>query len=206
VASFEAARGLDRHSLAIARDLSEYYAAAPSIVGGGSAKALALAADIAPEYPTDAAWVRAMVAARESDYVHAEREYAECIRLANGSAATILEYARYLRGRKSWQRFQQTVELALRSEHIRPVDRYDAAELLLRTNRNLAEATRQMKAYLQSGHPEEEAPLFRAHFLLGDILLKTGDKDQAAAEYRAALALASTYPPAVEALRHLGQR
>jgi predicted negative regulator of RcsB-dependent stress response len=48
--------------------------------------------------------------------------------------------------------------------------------------------------------------LFRAHFLLGDILLKTGDKDQAAAEYRAALALASTYPPAVEALRHLGQR
>jgi predicted negative regulator of RcsB-dependent stress response len=63
-----------------------------------------------------------------------------------------------------------------------------------------------MKAYLQSGHPEEEAPLFRAHFLLGDILLKTGDKDQAAAEYRAALALASTYPPAVEALRHLGQR
>ena len=63
-----------------------------------------------------------------------------------------------------------------------------------------------MKAYIQSGHPDEDAPLFRAHCLLGDILLKTGDTRQAEAEYRAALALASTYPPAVEALRQMGQR
>ena len=62
-----------------------------------------------------------------------------------------------------------------------------------------------MRAYIQSGHTEEEAPLFRAHFLLGEILLKSGDAGQAAAEYRAALALASSYRPAAESLRRLGQ-
>jgi TolA-binding protein len=86
------------------------------------------------------------------------------------------------------------------------VDRFDVAEKLLKTERNLPEAVRQMRAYIQSNHTEEEAPLFRAHYLLGDILLKTGDTAQAVAEYRAALALASSYRPAADALRHLGQR
>ena len=93
----------------------------------------------------------------------------------------------------------------MQSARIRPVDRYDAAEMLLKTNRNLPEAAQQMRAYIQSGHTQEEAPLFRAHFLLGEILLKSGDASQAAAEYRAALALASSYRPAAEALRRLGQ-
>ena len=63
-----------------------------------------------------------------------------------------------------------------------------------------------MRAYIQSGHTEEEAPLFRAHYLLGEILLNTGDPSQAAAEYKAALGLASSYRPAAEALRRLEQR
>lgn len=206
VAAFESAHALDRHSLPIVQDLAEYYTTAPSIVGGGNGKALTLAAEIAPEYPWEAALIRAMAAAHEDKYELAEREYAEAIRLSSGSAETQLEFARYLRGRKRWQRFQQTVESALRTPNIRPVDRYNAAEMLFRTSRNLPEATRQMRAYIQGGRHDEDAPLFRAHCLLGDILLKTGDSNQAAAEYRAALALASSYSPATEALRRMGQR
>ena len=206
VAAFEAGHAMDRHNLAITRDLAEYYATAPPIVGGGGAKALSLAAEIAPEYPSTAAWIRAMVASKQGEFEQAEREYNESIRLDHDSATTYLELARYLRGRKSWERFQQYVENALQSQRIRPVDRYDAAEMLLRTDRDLPEATRQMRAYIQSGHTEEGAPVFRAHYLLGDILLKTGDAGQAAAEYRAALGLASSYRPAAEALHRLGQR
>jgi tetratricopeptide (TPR) repeat protein len=206
VAAFETARALDRNSLPIARDLSEYYSTAPSIVGGGSDKALALAAELAPEHPSDASWVRALVASHESDQAKAEREYNESIRLDHNSAATYLEFARYLRGRKIWDRFQQTLEQAIHSTRIRPIDRYDAAELLLRTDRDLPMAAQLMRAYIQSGHTEEIAPLFRAHFLLGEILLKSGDAGQAAAEYRAALALASSYRPAADSLRRLGQR
>lgn len=206
VAAFEAARTLDRHSQPIASDLAEYYATAPPIVGGGSARALALAAEIAPEFPSTAAWIRAMVASNSGQKEQAEREYAESIRLDHDSAAAYLEYTRYLRGHKDWKRYDETMARALRSPHIRPVDRYDVAEKLLKTERNLPEAIRQMRAYIQSGHPEEEAPMFRAHYILGDILLKTGDTAQAAAEYRAALALASSYRPAADALHRLGQR
>jgi TolA-binding protein len=98
------------------------------------------------------------------------------------------------------------VEQALSAREIRPEDRYDAAELLLKTNRALPQAAEQMKAYIQSGQTVEEAPLFRAHYLLGEILTKSGDKAQAVAEYRAALALASSYQPAAAALSRLGVR
>jgi len=206
VAAFEAARSLDRHSLPIARDLAEYYATAPAIVGGGDAKALALAAEIAPEYPSDAAWVRAMVASRDGQQDQAEREYTESIRLDHTSSATYLEFARYLRGHKRWNDFEQAIAHALQSPRVRPVDRFDAAEMLLRAGRDLPEADRQMRAYIQGGQHEEDAPLFRAHYVLGDILLKSGDASQAAAEYRASLALASSYRPAADALHRLGQR
>jgi tetratricopeptide (TPR) repeat protein len=205
VAAFTQARVLDRQNMAIARDLAEYYSAAPQIVGGGVNKALALAAELAPEHPSDAAWVRAMAASSAGHNEQAEQEYREAIRLDHDSATTYLDLAHFLKGRNSWDRFQQTVERALQSARIRPADRYNAAEMLLRTNRNLDEAARQMRAYIQGGHTQEEAPVFRAHFLLGEILLKTGDASEAAAEYRAALALASSYRPASEALRRLGQ-
>jgi tetratricopeptide (TPR) repeat protein len=203
VAAFIVARTLDRRSIAIARDLAEYYATAPTMVGGSGDKALSLAAELAPEHPSDAAWIRGMVAANEGKYEQAEHEYGEAIRLDHDSASTYLDLAHFFRGRKDWKRFQETVERAVRSPRIRPVDHYDAAEMLLNAKRNLPLAAQQMRAYIQSGHPEEQAPLFRAHFLLGEILMKSKDTSQAAAEYRAALALSSSYRPAAESLRRL---
>jgi len=205
VAAFIAARSLDRGNVPIARDLAEYYAEAPAIVGGGADKALAMAAELAAEHPADAAWIRARAAANQGQYEKAEHEYNEAIRLDHDSAAAYLDLARFLYGRKSWERFQQTVERAIKSTHIQPTDRYDAAELLLHAKRNLSLAAQQMRAYIQSGHTEEEAPLFRAHFLLGEILLKSGDASKAAAEFNAALTLASSYRPAAESLRRMGR-
>jgi len=203
VAAFADARALDRQNLAIAHDLAEYYSDAPVIVGGGASKALALAAELAPEHPSDAAWVRAMVDANAGHFEEAEHEYSEEIRLAHGSALSYLDLAHFLKGRKSWDRVQQTVERAMHSTEIQPVDRYNAAELLLKSHRNLDEAARLLRAYMQDGHTQEGAPVFRAHYLLGEILLNTGDPSQAAAEYQAALGLASSYRPAAEALRRL---
>jgi tetratricopeptide (TPR) repeat protein len=203
VAAFATAHSLDRQNMAIARDLAEYYASAPQIVGGGEGKALALAAELAPEHPAEAAWVRAMVDSKAGHHEEAEREYTEEIRLTHDSAFSYLDFAHFLKGRRDWDRMQQTVDRAMHSAGIRPVDRYNAAELLLSGHRNLDEAARQLRAYIQDGHTQEEAPLFRAHYLLGEVLLYTGNPSQAAAEYKAALTLASSYRPAAEALRRL---
>jgi len=51
----------------------------------------------------------------------------------------------------------------------------------------------------------EDAPAFQAHYLLGEILEKQGDKPAAAEEYRAALSLAPTYEQAQSALKRVMQ-
>ena len=206
VACFKLAHQLDPNNMAAARDLAEYYTTAPPIVGGGNDKALALASEIAPQHPSDAAWVRAMAADSSGHHDEAERQFSEAVRLDHESATTYLDLAHYLRRRKNLDRFQQTVDRAMQSPRVQPADQYNAAEMLLGSDRNLDGAARLLRAYIQADHTEEEAPVFRAHYLLGEALLKMGDSGQAAAEYRAALALASGYRPATEALRRLGQR
>ncbi len=206
VAAFEAAHALDRSNELIARDLAEYYIQAPGIAGGGMGKAQALANEMAAQHPVTAAWIRARAAGKQGDQATADREYTESIRLSDDSAEMHLEYCRYLKGQKQWALFDQHIAEALHSPRVRPQDHYDAAEQLWRAGRNLPLAAEHMRAYIASGHPDEESPLFRAHFLLGEILRGMGDTSGAIAEYRAALALASSYRPAQEALRRLEQR
>lgn len=204
VAAFEAAHRLDRHNPEIARDLGEYYVSAPSIVGGGMDKASALAQEMTPVSPALASWIYGMAAAKQNNPAEAERRYQEAIRYDHESAESILNLARFYRGRKQPARFDEAVRRALQSHHVRPEDHYDAAELMLRMERTLPEAAQQMRLYLQGRHAEG-APVFRAHALLGDILAKMGDSNGAINEYRAALALAGGYRPAAEGLRRLGQ-
>jgi len=205
VASFARAHELDPQNVAIARDLAEYYTTAPSIVGGSLDKARGLASELDAQHPADAAWIRAMAAASAGRHEQAEKDYEAAIRLDHDSAATNLNLAHYLRDRKSWDRMQQSVVHALQAQQINAIDRFDAAELLVATNRDLEGAARQLRAYIESEHTREEAPLFRAHLLLGVVLQKLGDNGQAASEYRAALALASEYRPALDALRRMGE-
>ena len=46
----------------------------------------------------------------------------------------------------------------------------------------------------------EDAPGFRAHYLLGQVYQSMGDRSAAMAEYQAALRLASGFAPAQAAL------
>jgi hypothetical protein len=51
----------------------------------------------------------------------------------------------------------------------------------------------------------EDAPVFKAHYLLGTILEREGDKKAAAEQYRTALSLAKSFSPAQDALNRLNQ-
>ena len=97
------------------------------------------------------------------------------------------------------------MEQALTTLESRPLDRpeslMDGASMLLRTGRNYPLAVRLLRRYLQS--PVEQGPAFKAHYLLGQLLEKQGDRAGAAQEFRSALALAHTYAPAKEALHRV---
>jgi hypothetical protein len=77
-----------------------------------------------------------------------------------------------------------------------------AGELLVGNGRNLAGAVEILRSYL-SGQTVEEAPAFRAYFLIGKAYEKMGDKAAAAKAYRSALELASNYRRAQDGLRHV---
>jgi tetratricopeptide (TPR) repeat protein len=62
-----------------------------------------------------------------------------------------------------------------------------------------------LRTYLASDTKSEDAPAFQAHYLLGSILEKQGDRQGAVEEYRAALALAREFDSARQALERLSR-
>ena len=79
----------------------------------------------------------------------------------------------------------------------------EAAELLVRSERNFNAAGKWLREYLTAAQPVESDPAFQAHYLLGSIFEKQGDRNSAALEYRSALQLASAYTPAQEGLKRV---
>ncbi|MGB0014712.1 MAG: tetratricopeptide repeat protein [Candidatus Sulfotelmatobacter sp.] len=185
-------------------DLAEFYLEAPGIVGGGEDKARAQADLLASMNPAMADWVRARIAQKKKDNTVAEKEYRAAIDASQGGARAWVNLAGFYRhiGRL------EEMERALRTMESRPLDwpaaLMDGASLLLRTGRDYPLAIRLVGHYLASG-PVEEWPAFKAHFLLGELLEKQGERDAAAVQYRAALAMAHTFAPAQEGLQRVAR-
>jgi tetratricopeptide (TPR) repeat protein len=150
-------------------------------------------------------WVNARIAEKKKDHSSAEREYRALIETTRGSAFAWLNLGIFYKRRGRFD----AMEEALRHVRSAPVDHpdalVDAAEILIRTGRNVKEATLLLETYLRSRAKVEEAPAFKAYYLLGTAKEQLGDKRAAAAEYRSALALAKDFQPAQEALARLNR-
>ncbi len=202
-AEFERAIELTPDSWEARTDLAEFYVEAPGIVGGGKDKARAQADELMPLNPAMAHWVRARLAEKSKDGSGAEREYRAAIEASHGGARAWLNLAGFYR---HTGRFD-AMEKALLSLESSPLDHpgalVDGASILIRSGHDPALAMRLLHRYIESSDTVEEAPVFKAHLLLGEIFEKQADRPHAAEQYRAALALAHTYRPAQEALRRV---
>jgi TolA-binding protein len=81
---------------------------------------------------------------------------------------------------------------------------WEASGMLYRAGRSYPFATELLHRYLAAG-PVEAAPAFKAHYLLGMLLEKQGDKAGAAQEYRASLSLARNFGVAQQALNRVAR-
>ncbi|HVI09633.1 MAG TPA: tetratricopeptide repeat protein [Candidatus Binatia bacterium] len=200
---FERAVELDPTNWEARTDLAEFYLEAPGMVGGGKDKARAQADAIAALNPAMGHWVLARLAAKNKDMVLAEREYRAAVESSHGSARAWLNLAGFYRRAG---RFDD-MENALRNLETKPADfpaaLADGGGMLLRLNRDLPLAARLLTKYL-AGPTVEEAPAFKAHEMLGQLLEKQGDPKAAAEQFRAALTLAHSYRPAIDGLRRVG--
>jgi tetratricopeptide (TPR) repeat protein len=202
---FEAAVRLSPQNVDARTDLAEFYVEAPGLVGGGRDKAEQQANSLRGLDPAMAHWVNARIAEKKKDHSSAEREYRALIETTRGSAFAWLNLGIFYKHRGRFD----AMEEALRHVRSAPVDHpdalVDAAEILIRTGRNVKEATLLLETYLRSRAKVEEAPAFKAYYLLGTAKEQLGDKRAAAAEYRSALALAKDFQPAQEALARLNR-
>jgi tetratricopeptide (TPR) repeat protein len=200
---FERAVELAPDNAAVRTDLAEFYLEAPGIVGGGKEKARAQAALLAPLDPAIAHWVSARIAEKDRDFATAESEYRNAIDASHGGAFAWLNLAGFYRHTNRLDEMEQ----ALHTMESRPLDRpgalVDGAGLLLRTGRDYPMAIRLLRRYIDSSTSVEEAPVFKAHYMLGELLEKQGDRPAAAEEYRAALFMAHTFSRAQDALKRV---
>jgi len=202
-AEFERTVQLAPSSVEARLDLAQYYTEAPAIMGGGLGKARDQAAQVAKQNSAKSHLILARVAVKEKQFPEAENQLRKAISESNGLAEYWLELAEYYRVRGRPDDMQKAVESAL-AQPGNPAETYfDAANELFLGNRDFPEAVLYLRKYLASGGLVEGAPAFRAHYLLGQIYEKTGQKPAAISEYQASLALASGFDRARKALRGL---
>jgi tetratricopeptide (TPR) repeat protein len=201
---FEKALQLDPGDKAARRALAEFYTEAPGFMGGGRDKARKLADQSMTSDPSTANWILGLVANKEKQWVEAENRFKASVKASGGAASDWIELAHFYAWGKRWNEFESAMGSALSSNKKNPADLVNASELLIGTGRNFPAAAQALKTYLASPKKDEDYPAFRAHFLLGQLYEKSGDKKQAAEEYRAALTSAQGFRPAQDALKRLG--
>jgi tetratricopeptide (TPR) repeat protein len=201
--AFERAVELDPQSWQARTDLAEFYLEAPGIVGGGIEKARQQADAVMLLNPAMSHWIAARIAEKNKDPATAELEYRAAIAVSHSAVREWVDLAIFLYHAGRIDEMEQ----ALRHLEFAPVDRpeslMDGASLLLRTDRDSSLAVTLLRRYLSA--PVEEGPAFKAHDMLGQLLERLGDREAAAEEYRAALALAHNYDRAEEDLKRVSR-
>jgi len=203
-AEFEDAVRLKPGNGAALADLGQFYSEAPGVVGGGADKAEKVATQLEKVDPVRAIELRGEIAEQRKDYGTAESEFKQAITKSPHPAFQWMKLAGFYRHRERWTEMESAVrsgQSAAERDKRAAVALYDGANILRRTNRDLARAAKMLEDYLASAGKTEEAPAFVAHTWLSRLREQLGDAAAASRERAAALALAHEYKPALE-LKH----
>jgi len=201
--AFEKAVELDPKNVEARSDLSEYYIEAPGFLGGGTDKAAAQANAVEKLEPATAYWIRARIAEHDKRNSDAEQQYNKALQ-ADPGHRRIFDLASFYRRVNRLSELEAEVQRSAKLNTRNDSALFDSASLLLRVNRNLPLAAALLQRYIEQGEKSEDAPVFQAQYLLGQVLERTGDAAGAKKAYQAARASASDFAPASAALKRLG--
>jgi tetratricopeptide (TPR) repeat protein len=199
----EAARLNPRNAEALA-DLGEFYYEAPGVVGGGTAKAEGVAAQLDKIDPVRAHELRGHIAEEHKDYGTAERDYKQAISVSPHPAFQWMALAGFYHRRERWAEMETAVrsgEGAAGRDKRASVALYNGANVLRTSNHDPELAAKMLGEYLAGSVKSEDAPVFAAHTWLARLKMQLGDAAAASRERAVALALAHEYKPALE-LKH----
>lgn len=196
--AFERAVELDPSNVQAMSDLGQFYVAAPAIVGGGLDKAQALAPKLTALSPAKGHRLLAMIAQKKNDASTAEKEFKEAAETGKSPDA-LVDLAQFYQQQGQSDKAVAALEASIQANHSRNNSLVDVASILTDLHRRPELAEKALREYLASPAKTDEAPAFKAHLQLGDILKKRGDTAGAQREYAAAFELAPHFAPARKA-------
>jgi tetratricopeptide (TPR) repeat protein len=203
-AAFEQAVALDPEHLEARFYLMQFYLRAPAVMGGSVDKAGEQAAAIAQRDAVRGAIAQANVLLDQADATGAIRLLEEAVTKSEGDSRARLALGGVLQQEKRWDAAFEVYEAILAKDH----DHWDALYQIGRTaalsGRHLERGEAALRRYV--GHvPGPDSPaVAAAHYQLGIVLEKRGDKPGAKAAYQAALRLDPGLGDAKKALAKLG--
>lgn len=203
---FERAVALNTENLSARADLAEFYTEAPSLMGGDKTKARQLAAYVAQRNPALSHLMLARIEEKH-DKATAEAEFKAAVHENSKRAESWTDLAAFYRRTGRLDEMQSAVDQGVNAPQHEGVVLFNAGNLLLAAGRNFPAAIQALRAYLSlpGDHLSEDGPAFEARYFLGLLLEKQGNNEAAAAEYKAALSLASEYKPAQDALARVSR-
>jgi tetratricopeptide (TPR) repeat protein len=199
---FERAVQLDPDNVHAMSDLGEFYVEAPSLIGGGLDKAQALASRMQPHFPSESHRLLALVAEKKKDLTAAEAEFTSAATVGKTPEAYI-DLGHFYQRHNQPEKMLAALQSAIAADHRKGPAIVDAASILTDAHRSPELAENLLRTYLSSSAKTDDAPAFKVHIQLGELLAQRGDPDGAHHEFATALALAPNYAPARKAMQGL---
>jgi tetratricopeptide (TPR) repeat protein len=198
--AFERAVQLDAKNIHALNDLGEFYVGAPNLVGGGLDKARALAGRMQPQFPSQAHRLLALIAEKKKEIAIAEAEFSNAV-AAGKTPEAYIDLGHFYQRHHQPEKMADALQSGIASDRRKGPCFVDAASILTDAHRSPELAETLLRAYLSSSAKTDDAPAFKVHVQLGDLLAHQGDPAAAHREYVAALTLASNYAPARKAMQ-----
>jgi tetratricopeptide (TPR) repeat protein len=192
-AEFEQAVDLDPHNAAALADLGEFDVMAPSVVGGGLARADTIAQRLGGVNPAGAAALQARIDEEKKDYAAAEAGLRDAIRKSSHPANAWMDLAAFYRRRGQLDAMVAAAHTGASLDPGHGPALVDGASNLTLAGREPQTAIAWLEQYLNSHAQSEQAPAFAVRAQLADLLRKQGDRKAAEQQLAEARALASGY-------------
>lgn len=194
---------LDADNLDARDDLVSFYLIAPGLMGGSVDKAREQAAEIAKRDAVRGAVARASIAMNQKDPAAAERIAQEALAKHPGDPRLRNALGLLYQSQERWDAAFEIYEAMLAADPDAWNARYQIGRTAAFSGKRLERGAAALQRYL--GHPQEPdaPPLANAHYRLGMIYEKQGNKTAARAEYQAAIKLDPKLDDARDALKKL---
>ena len=183
--AFERAVQLDPENIHAMNDLGEFYVEAPSLIGGGLDKAQALAARMQPHFPSQAHRLLALIAEKKKDDAIAEAEFSNAV-AAGKTPEAYIDLGHFYQRHNQPDKMVDALQSGIAADRRKGPALVDAASILTDAHRSPELAETLLRAYLSSSAKTDDAPAFKVHIQLGDLLAHRGDAAAAHREYAAA--------------------